>query len=474
MEKLISISRRDIFWNYLASFFKIASSAILLPFILRELPSETIGIWTVFITITTFSGLLDFGFNPTFTRNITYVFSGVRKLKTEGFEPVDKSTSAVDFSLLKGVISSMKTIYARMGLMLMLFLSTVGTYYISVLLKEYKGNTGEVYFSWAILIMLNCYNIYTSFYESLLLGRGLIRRSKQIIILSNGAYIILAIILILLGFGLVAIVSAQALAVLINRILSYKVFFNRETRMRLSEITEMPKSDILKAVYPNALKIGLTSIGGFLIQKSSFIIGSLYLSLEDIASYGISIQIIAVLSTMAGIYTNTYQPRITQLQVTSQQDKIRDLYLNGQVIMLITYVTGGLAILFIAPPFLSLVGSNTNLLTFPLLLFALALNLEQTNMIIAGSILLTKNEVPFFKASIFSGLAIIAGLLLSFRIFNYGLLNLILIPFVIDIVYQAWKWPYEVIKELKISTRDVFVTMRSLFYRFLSFKIVTG
>jgi O-antigen/teichoic acid export membrane protein len=72
------INKTDVFWNYFATFLKISSSALLLPLILRMMPTEMIGIWTIFMTITALSSLLDFGFNPSFARNVTYVFSGVK------------------------------------------------------------------------------------------------------------------------------------------------------------------------------------------------------------------------------------------------------------------------------------------------------------------------------------------------------------------------------------------------------------
>ena len=85
----MQITRVDVIWNYAATFLKIAASALLLPFILRMMPSEMVGIWIVFMAITAFASLLDFGFNPSFARNITYIFSGVKVLKINGFESID-------------------------------------------------------------------------------------------------------------------------------------------------------------------------------------------------------------------------------------------------------------------------------------------------------------------------------------------------------------------------------------------------
>lgn len=126
----MEIGHKDILWNYLATFLKIASSALLLPLILRMMSSEMVGVWTVFVTITAFAGLLDFGFNPSFTRNISYIFSGFKNLQATGVETITSDNIIIDYGLLKGLIASMRWLYFRISIILFLLLSTVGTFYI--------------------------------------------------------------------------------------------------------------------------------------------------------------------------------------------------------------------------------------------------------------------------------------------------------------------------------------------------------
>ncbi|MEI6140238.1 MAG: O-unit flippase-like protein [Mariniphaga sp.] len=452
---MIQINRKDILWNYAATFLKIAAAALLLPLILRLMPSEMVGIWTVFMTITAFTSLLDFGFNPSFTRNVTYIFSGVNNLKAQGVEIVITGTH-IDYGLLKGVISAMRWIYLRMSIILFLVLTTLGTWYIFSLLQNYKGNPKEVYIAWFILCTINTYNLYSLYYESLLQGKGLIKRSKQIVIIGQSVYLGIAIILIMLGFGLIAIVSAQASSVIIVRWLSFRAFFTREINQKLLETESRHKVEVLKAIYPNALKIGLTSLGGFMVQRSALIIGSLYLSLEEIASYGITMQLIAVIGGLAGIYTATYQPKISQFRVERNNLAIKELYLKGQIILILTYILGGVSLLVLGQWGLGIINSKTQLMSNGLILLALILSLEQSNLSIAGGILLSKNEVPFFKAAIISGLSIVIVLFIFFQLFHWGLLIMLIVPFIVDVSYQAWKWPMEVIKELEIINKDLY------------------
>ncbi len=452
---MIQIGRRDIFWNYGATFLKIASSALLLPFILRMMPAETVGIWSVFMTITSFAYLLDFGFSPSFTRNVTYVFSGVKKLKTTGVEPVSQEDLSVDYGLLKGVITAMRWFYLRMAIILFAILFTLGTWYIHSLLINYKGDINEVYISWVILCSINTYNLYTQYYDSLLQGKGLIKKSKQIVIIGQSVYLVIAAGLILAGYGLVAIVSAQASSVIIIRWLSYQSFFSHEIKQKLIHALARPQIEVLKAIYPNAIKMGLTSLGGFLVQRSSIIIGSLYLTLEEIASYGITIQLIAVIAALAGIYTTTYQPKIAQLRVEQNNQAIKELYLKGQIILLGTYLIGGTGLILLGEWGLNLIGSQTRLIPAGLVLLSVIVSLLENNQGLAAGIILTRNEVPFLNASLFSGGLTVFLLLIFFQYTRLDLLAMIAAPGIAQGVYQNWKWPVNVIQELKITKRDI-------------------
>ena len=133
MKNEINIGRKDVVWNYIATFLQIGSSLILLPFILRSFSEETVGLWTVYATIISFIGLLDFGFNASFSRNISYIVSGVKELKTSGFQIVNAKSNDIDYGLFKGLIQAMKWFYKRMTLILLLLLATAGTYYILTL-----------------------------------------------------------------------------------------------------------------------------------------------------------------------------------------------------------------------------------------------------------------------------------------------------------------------------------------------------
>ena len=451
---MVNTDKNDVLWNYAATFLKLASQALLLPLILTMMSSEKVGIYVVFITINSFALLLDFGFNSSFTRNVTYVFSGVKSLKKQGYEKKINNKNYIDYALLKGLISVMRRFYLLLSLILFVLLITLGSFYISFLTQDYQGDINEVYIAWIILITVNTYNTYTLYYGALLLGKGLVKKSKQITIAGQLVFLFFSASLIILGYGLIAIFTAQGLSIIIIRFLSKKTFFTDQIIKDLKLISNRSNREIFNSIYPNSLKIGITSLGAFMVHRSTIIIGSLYISLEDIASYGITLQIITVVSGLAGIYTSTYLPKINELRIRDNIVEIKKIYLKGQFIVILSYLLGSFFILVLGEWTLNLLQSSTSLLSSSLIIFMLIFSLLETNHSVAGHILLTKNEVPFFKASILSGLGVIFLLLIFLNNTSLGLLSLILAPGIAQAIYQNWKWPMEVSIDLKISIKD--------------------
>jgi O-antigen/teichoic acid export membrane protein len=449
----ISINRKDVYWNYAATFLQIAAQALLLPFILRFLPQETIGIWTIFISIIAIVTLLDFGFNPSFTRNVTYILSGIKTLKATGFQIVEEN-SEIDYGLLKGLISVMRSFYSKIAFILFAVLTTAGTYYIFFILKTYSGDRREIITAWFILCLVNSYSFYTFYYDALLIGMGKIKRSKQIIIVGQVLYLSVSVILIFAGFGLIAITAAQAVSVVIRRILAYRAVYTDKIKYQLGNSETREKKEIFKAVYPNAVKMGLTDVGTVLALRLQPVIGSLFLPLETIASYGITTQLIWVLIGLGFVYFNTYQPKVVQYRVQNNISSIKSIYIRSCVILVVVFIFGGAGLLLFGAWGMNLIGSKTPLLPNMYIFVALLTSLLTANHGIAAGFLLAKNYVPFFKASIISGLLTILLLFLFLRVFRLETWSLILAGGFAQMAYQNWKWPLEFIKELR-KTKEI-------------------
>lgn len=447
-EKIEHIGKREIIWSYAGTAFMIGAGVILLPFILNKMPQETVGIWNIFQTITALVLLLDFGFRPSFARNVSYIFSGVKHLQKNGVAHT-QSDADVNYGLLKGSLIAMKRFYQWMSLAVFGLLLTVGTIYFHYILQKYSGDRTDALIAWLLLIAINCYNLYTFYYDALLTGKGYVKRSQQINMLGQTIYIGLAICLIYAGFGLTAIVSSQLVATITRRILTYKVFFTPQLNDNLNTAEPQAPKAILAAITPNAIKIGLTNLGGFCVNKSAILIGSAFLTLEQVACYGITIQVMDVLARCATVFYQSYTPKLAQCRAENNVAMLRHYYILCVSSLWIVFIIGGIAWVFLGDWALNLIGSQTYFVPTAMLCVMLLISALEHNHAVSAGFIMADNKIPFFIPSLVSGAATIVLLFVFLKPLDLGMWGMILAPGIAQLAYQNWKWPMMVIKELR-------------------------
>lgn len=446
-EKVEHIGKREIAWSYAGTAFMIGAGVILLPFILHKMPQETVGIWNIFQTITALVLLLDFGFRPTFARNISYIFSGVKSLQRNGVAHTT-SEATVDYSLLKGTLLAMKRFYRWMAIAVFALLATAGTVYFYYILQKYSGDRQDALIAWILLIAINCYNLYTFYYEALLTGKGYVKRAQQINMLGQAVYLALAIGLIYAGFGLTAIVASQLISTVIRRILTYRVFFTPELKANIELVEPQEPKAILSAISPNAIKIGLTQLGGFMVNKSAILIGSAFLTLEQVACYGITIQVMDILARCATVFYQSYLPKLAQCRAENDLNGLKRYYILCTGSLLAVYAVGSVAWIFLGNWALDIIQSQTHFVPTTMLMVMLLISTLEHNHAVSAGFIMADNKIPFFIPSLISGAATVLLLWIFLSPLQMGIWGLILAPGIAQLAYQNWKWPSVVIKEL--------------------------
>jgi len=446
-EKVEHIGKKEIAWSYAGTIFMIGAGVILLPFILHKMPQETVGVWNIFQAITALVLLLDFGFRPTFARNISYIFSGVETLQKEGVTHIP-SDARVNYGLLKGALIAMQRFYRYMAIGVFAILVTAGSAYFYYILQKYSGDRQDAMIAWVLLIVINCYNLYTFYYDALLTGKGYIKRSQQINMFGQAIYIGLAIGLIYAGFGLTAIVASQLVSTIIRRVLMYHVFYTPALNKQLvPAVPEEPKQ-ILSAISPNAVKIGLTQLGSFLVNKSAILIGSVFLTLDEIACYGITLQVMDILARCAMVFYQSYTPKLAQCRAENDLNGLRRYYLLCTSSMAVVFAVGGLVWVWSGDWILDLIDSQTHFVPTAMLCVMLLISVLEHNHAQSAGFIMADNKIPFFIPSLVSGAATVILLGAFLGVCHWGLWGVILAPGIAQLAYQNWKWPSVVIKEL--------------------------
>ena len=464
----MQIGKKDVIWNFIATTMRVASGLIVLPLVLHLLSKDEVGLWNIFLIIGSLATLLDFGFSNAFSRNITYIFSGVKELKSSGYVAVEENDKTVNYGLLKSVISAMRRYYGILALVFLALFVVVSPFYLSAVLAKYTGNKNEIWFAWFTYGVLVAYQLYTYYYSSLLVGRGLIKRNLQIIIVGQASRIISSIIFLLLGFGLISLVIGQFVSDIVNRVLCYIAFYDSEIKQKIKESIAIPVGEIMKVMTPNAIKIGVTTIGWFLFNKLIVLIAPLYLTLSQIGSFGTTKQFVELIVSFGAMWFSTYYPKITNHRVTDNLFHLKRMYVKSKLIQLAIFIVFGIGFIAIGPYLLTLIHSKTQLLSSLMILSLLFFAYLDSNQSIASSLLLSGNEVPFMKSALFTGILTVSLLFALLHFTHLGIWCLILAPGISQLVYQDWKWPKTVKKDLEIKFKDYWFELIRLFESLLT------
>lgn len=454
MPEVIKVDREDIIWGYFAQFFSIASGIIILPMILRLLSAEEVGMNYLMLSVGQLVTLVDFGFSPQFGRNVTYVYSGAQRLLKNGIETLDNSaTVEINYSLLATLIQTARWIYRLMGGVVLLLMLTVGTRYIYQVTAAFS-NLPNSLFIWLIYSVGIFFQIYYSYYSALLTGSGKIKESKKAMVYSYVLKIVLTYILLYAGYGLLGVVIANFVYPFLTRYLSYRYYFTVGLRQNLSsyKVSITEKIALFKTLWHNSKKLGIVTISGYLTYGASTLLAGIYLSLEEVASYGLMIQLIGLVGGISGIMFTIYQPRFASLRVSDNKVQFRREVAYTMTIFYSCFVIGTIIFILLAPHAIRFIGSKTILPGASILLVCAGFRLLDYNFWNLCQTVIVANDFPFLKSCLFTGLGITLGCYLSLSWLHLGIWGIVLSTGLAQSAYNNWYWPHIILKKMNIDS----------------------
>lgn len=453
----INISKRDVIWSYIGQFFNIAAGFITLPFILKMLSTEEIAMNYLMLSVSTLVALMDFGFTPQINRLVSYVYSGAKTLNKEGFSEV--KSGEIDYSLLYRLILVTKKIFRRISLITFILLITAGTVYMYSVTDGFS-NVANSFVIWVVYLLSIFFSIYYKYYDALLVGRGLVKESKQSVLFSKLFNIALVFVLLFTGMGLLGVCISGLLAPFVGRGLAHHFFYDKDTRNRLSGIqcTKTDEKETFNVIWYNAKKTGINFLGTYCTRQFGLFISGLFLSAPIIASYGLMMQLASIVATIGSTLLNTFLPKIISYRIEGDKQRTIEVFSFTIVIYQLLFIAGSIAIILLGPWALSIIRSNASLPVLHILLIYLVVAFLEENHSNFCIFITTGNTIPFVPAALISGALICLGDFLVLKFTSLGLLGIILVQGIVQLAYNNWHWPKRVLNEYNITLLGFVIT----------------
>lgn len=453
----IKTTKKDIIWSYLSIFVSLFSNIIVLPITIYYLDSETLGLWYVFLSLGGIVTLFDFGFNPTFSRNITYCWSGAEKLKKNGIFNSNKSEP--NYFLLQKVMYACKRIYLIIALSALTILLTLGTIYINYVSRNISGNEKNI--AWILYSIAVFLNLYYGYFSSFLRGIGAVDKANKANVVSKILNMLLMFILLFLGYGILAVALAYCLSGFIFRTIAKNYFFNIEgikaniknnkIKFKFKELKE-----IYITIWPNAWREGLVAVSNYLSNQASTLICSALLTLTEAGIYSVSIQIIGCIVTVSGALYTAYQPELQAAQVSKDINKLKRLMSTAMFVYTILFIIGLIAFISIGIPILNIIKPDT-VINIKLIIMVAIYQFLLTQHTYYASYISNSNYVPYVKPFLASSIIGTVFTVILIKVFDCGMWGLVIAPLIVQILYNNWNWPYRVLKSLNINLFEMLV-----------------
>lgn len=451
----IKAKKRDIVWNYIGIFFSMGANFLILPFMLLFLNADKIGLWYVYLSIGGIAALFDFGFNPTFARNMAYCWSGAKELKQDNVEHI--SENGPNYEQMSILIRTSRVIYLVLASIALLLLAVFGSAYI--LKVSASLDRTEVIVSWAVYIMAVFLNLYYGYYASFLRGIGSIAAYNKINVGARIIQIVIAVVLMALRLGIIAVSLAYFVYALLIRVFSRQAFWGHGTIKKnvdvfAGHINLFQVKSMFKTIWHNAWRDGLVTISRYISNQMGTLIASMFLPLAETGVYSLIVQLITAILTIGGGIYSAIQPEWQSAYVVDDKDTLRKD--TGIVMSMYLYISvvGILVLLLLGPPVIAML--KPEMKVNRLMILGLAFYLFfYTRTSYYASFLSNMNTVPYAFSFISSGLAGVMQSYLLIRFTPLGIWGIIIGQIIPQALYNYWKWPRTVLEKLEMSSKDV-------------------
>ena len=429
----------------------MGSNFLLIPLLLVFLSKEQVGLWYVFVAISGFSQLLEFGFTATLSRNILYCISGVRRLTKQGCD-YNSVAPGIDWHLLRAVLTTSKVIYAVMGIVALGLSASLGTVYVYGVTYGFAIEGSLL--SWLVFVIAIFTNLYFLYCLTFLRGVGDVAGENKAKTIARISQLFLTAVLLIAGLGLVAAAIGFFIYSFLMRLIAMRQFKKHsEIQEGLmhdgSAISKEEMLDVLKTISFVAWRDGVVSLAWYGATQAASLISSSYLGLEETATYSVMLQFASAIYNLSSAYMRSCFPMFQSASVHGDVETQRRTVETGISGYVVLYVCGYVAAALILP---LLVIFKKDFICDQGLFAGIAMYYFLLNQhSLFCNLIVCMNEIPYFRAYIISTCCGIALSILFCGPLQMGPWGLVLGQALPQLMYNNWRWPLYVLTRVKTS-----------------------
>jgi O-antigen/teichoic acid export membrane protein len=415
----------------------VASNLIMLRFLVRYLPQKEAGVWLLFLTLSSYLVVFDFGISPTIGREISFAVGETGISDSERARRV-RNLLATGSRLLQGL---------AVGLAIVCGIA--GYFYLGSVVDFHSALGHETALSWTIFVLAVAASVSGEIWMAALYGMGSVVTERLLRTAGYVIWIALSIVILRSGGGLKGLSLAWFYAFGI-RLAARAMFFNSQPQFRPTQ--SRIDWELGKALSGKSLKYAGTLIGGTLILYTDNIVIASVLGPARVPNYYAVARLVSACLAVAMLISTASSPFISAAYAAGRMDEVRRITMRNVQVSLALMGAGGSFLAFFGRPLiLSWIGEG-NFVGFGVLIVMLcAMTLEAHHVTLATATMAC-GEIPFFAPALIAGFL---NLAFSFPLAHrFGLVGVALGTLLAQITTNNWFIPFYSLRHLHIRFQD--------------------
>jgi O-antigen/teichoic acid export membrane protein len=423
-------------WSWVANGLRLAIGVLLLPLVLHQLSTEELGMYLVLLNLVALAPVIDFGFSPTIVRFVSYAMGGAETIQPHGFAKA--TASGPNRRLLWQLFFTTRSLYRYMALAVLVVVGAWGTYMVELRVHETPA-PDLTRAAWAIALAATIFDIYSNWAVIFLRGMDEVRVSVQISVIASVVKFVVAAGLLLGGAGLLSLPSGSLVGSLLQQGLA-----RWQCRKRLGD-HPLPEPvhiwENLRILWPNSWRLGLVTLSGCLVVQANTAICLKVLGLVEYAQYGLSGQLVAMVSNMAMVWTTVKWQLIGQYRAQHNYAAMQRVLWPRFWLQHFTFLLLAAGLILCGPPLLGWFGSGKQMLPLGWLVVLSLYFFAELHLSFWASLISTENRIPFVWPALATGLLGLGLSLLLIHFTSLGIGALVLAPLLAGTLFNYWYWP---------------------------------
>jgi len=381
-------------WSLYAQLVRLLGGFAFIFVLARALPSTLLGTWYLFVSIFGVSTLVEMGLSQVIGRHVAYLKA----------DYVLGRVGGADFVR-----------FARAGERLYLGLAAVvgGIAFPAGLWKLAQQQDGahlaRIALPWLVYVAGGGITLLAAYYAALVNGAGEMWQSQRAAI--SAAAVNVATLCLLFLFPETLLVPAGGLllsqlfllAMLRRAFWRLEVVRDRECR---GISAQLPAGGVLRTIARDAAKMCVGMVAYQLMTNGFLLVLSGYLGHAWIGSYGLTVQLVGVVSALSMIWSQSNFYDMAETRQTGDLGGLRRIFFGGLARSCAASFAGLAAVFFLGMPVLQAAGSRTLLLPSPVLSVVLASAWLEFALSQFAQLLIAKGEMQVVYVSLGASLAI--------------------------------------------------------------------